>query len=579
MPDYLKKLASVLTEEDKEFLKKIYEPVAVAIPPSDAYNSLCVTDDGEIRCYGTLPTGLSPNDPKEPVYISSADCGLSWKMHKASPEEVGSCVKSPYSGRWLAPFLKDGQLYVRISEKGAGSTEFKEVKVGENSLDYRLPLALKSIKRWIIAANYKGHSAVYISDDDGESWHISELSPTDRFVMAPPHKGMRWENSGVEPTVLEMKDGSLIAVLRTSTDYHYISRSFDYGESWSKPVPTTFHSTLTNPCLLRLNDGRILFFYNNTRPLPEMELENVWPPLSEDEKNGVWEDVFTNRDSNCVAVSEDEGKTWQGFRELYLNELRNDCDFRSSGSNATGRDKSVHQFQAIELPFSKIMVQVGQHTLVRKIVIFDIGWLYEKKRSENFRCGMGSLSTQVYLKSVSGCYRDFSGHCAWNRTNGAVPVPDPSGDHTEAVLIRNTDDDRLFSNTQGIVWNFPASRRGNVRIDMFIMGNGIRVSLLDHWINPVDMTVSRYAQFTAELMKTDIHGSEIAEFSGYTVVIFSFDVNTGKAVVTADGSVVCEKTMNGKAPNGICYLHIQTLEINDDKFGTLIKRLDFSATD
>lgn len=64
------------------------------------------------------------------------------------------------------------------------------------------------------------------------------------------------------------------------------------------PAPTAFHSTLTNPHLLRLADGRILFFFNNTRPLPEQAKDDVWPPLSEDEKRGVWEDVFTNRDAN-----------------------------------------------------------------------------------------------------------------------------------------------------------------------------------------------------------------------------------------------------------------------------------------
>ena len=303
--------------------------------------------------------------------------------------------------------------------------------------------------------------------------------------------------------MLELNDGRLMAMLRTSTDYHYVSYSDDHGESWSRPAPTAFHSTLTNPHLLRLADGRILFFFNNTRPLPEQAKDDVWPPLSEDEKRGVWEDVFTNRDANCVAVSEDDGKSWFGFRELNLNSLRNTCDFRSSGSNASGRDKSVHQFQALELPMHKVLVQVGQHANVRRLILFDVDWLYETDRAEDFRCGLGALSTQVYLRSVSGGFRGFTGHCAWNRTNGAVPVPDPSGDHTEALLLKNTDDDRLLSNAQGAVWNFPAAFCGEVHVALSVRGAGLRLSLLDHWMNPIDLTVERYAQFTCVLHASD----------------------------------------------------------------------------
>lgn len=69
----------------------------------------------------------------------------------------------------------------------------------------------------------------------------------------------------------------------------------------------------------------------------------------------------------------------------------------------------------------------GQHPACRRLLIFDSAWLYETGRRENFRHGLDSVSTQVYLKSVSGNFRGVSGHCAWNRTNGAVLVPDPDG--------------------------------------------------------------------------------------------------------------------------------------------------------
>lgn len=572
MKDYIEKMQNMLNEEDTFFLKKIYEPTVVSKAPSNAFHSLCIMNDGEIRCYGEIDNP-SPHDSGTRVYISSRDCGLSWKMHLQMPNTLGVAVKSPYSDRWLAPEDQNGEMdAIRISEGGPDSTDFKCVYLDKKFGAYHLPIALRNKKRWIFATDYSRHSIVFISDDDGDSWKSVEIEETDHFELAPPHKGMRWENSGMEPSVTELTDGTLMMILRTSTDYHYVTYSKDFGNSWSKPVPTTFHSTLTNPELLRLKDGRTVFFYNNTRPLPETEKESYWPPLSRDEITGYWEDVFTNRDSNCVAFSEDDGKSWRGFRELYLNELRNTCDFRSSGSNASGCDKSVHQFQAIELPYNKIMVHVGQHDKIRKIMIFDMDWLYETKRSENFRFGMDNISTQVYLKSVSGGYRGFAGHCAWNRTNGAVMVPDPEGNHTEVLLIKNTADDRLLSNVQGMVWNFPAATKGKINITLDILGEGIRISLADHWINPADLTVNQYAQFSKVITRNDLSGE------GKREITVEYNTKTSSALFKEGDRIICTVDMQNSAPNGLCYLHLQTPSENGDVKGTQIKKFSFSKT-
>ena len=125
----------------------------------------------------------------------------------------------------------------------------------------------------------------------------------------------------------------------------------------------------------------------------------------EAEIQGKADDVFTNRDANHAAISEDDGRTWIGLREMGLNGIRNDADFRSKGANDDSLDKSIHQFEILELPYNKVMVVYGQHAYSRKIVIFDLDWLYETGRSEDFRLGSSSLSTQVYLKSIAGNFR------------------------------------------------------------------------------------------------------------------------------------------------------------------------------
>lgn len=567
-----------MTEADIAELKGIYEPTVVATPFSDALTDLALTADGELRCYGHRALDDEPEGKKQRVYIRSRDGGLSWKTVACSENALGAAVKSPWSDRWLAFFRKCETQHVGISTLGPDDENYtKVVSPVQNVGVFRQPFPIEQLKRWIIPIQFNDEaegcgdrSAVLISDDDGDSWRVVKIAQADKFEIKPPHKGPRWENSGIEPEIDMLSDGTLAMILRTSTDYMYICYSHDFGDSWSKPQPTTLHMTLTTPAFLHLRDGRQLIFFNNTQPLPELDKEKVWPPLGPNEQKGVFEDVFTNRDSSSAVISEDGLKSFIGFRELYLNPLRNRHDFRSFGGNGCGRDKSVHQFQALELPFNKVLVHIGQHCAVSRLVIFDVDWLYQKNRSENFRHGIESLSTQVYLKSVSGNYRGFTGHCAWNRTNGATLVPDPSGDHTEALLIKNTDDDRLFSNVQGAVWNFPAAKQGAVTAYVKVLGKGLRLSLTDRWMNPIDMTVADCAAFTTVITADQTAGD------GYTAVRVDFDTEKGTAVLTAGDSTVT-LSLGEPAPNGVCYLHLQTAAECGDGKGSLVKKLDMQA--
>ena len=65
-----------LSEEDEIFLKSIYEPRMVTVPPANGCQNMCVTPDGEIRIYGAI-NKKKHTAPGTLVYISSKDCGLS----------------------------------------------------------------------------------------------------------------------------------------------------------------------------------------------------------------------------------------------------------------------------------------------------------------------------------------------------------------------------------------------------------------------------------------------------------------------------------------------------------------------
>lgn len=76
----------------------------------------------------------------------------------------------------------------------------------------------------------------------------------------------------------------------------------------------------------------------------------------------------------------------------------------------------------------------------------------------------------MFVKSVSGCFmnKGIVGHCAWNRINGALLLPDPDGNGREVLQICRVRDERLVSDKQGAVWNFPTSNKGEVKLHVVL---------------------------------------------------------------------------------------------------------------
>jgi hypothetical protein len=292
--------------------------------------------------------------------------------------------------------------------------------------------------------------------------------------------------------------------------------------------------------------------------------------LTASEAAGLWEDVFTNRDANHAAVSSDDGLTWQGFREIALNAARDVSDFRSFASGLT-LDKSVHQFEALELPFGKILLAFGQAPASRRLVIFDPDWLLEKKRSEDFHSGLINVSTQVFVDSISGSHRPAPGHCSWNRTHGALLVPDPARDFTEVLHIVTPDDPRLFNRTQGVVWNFPAMKKGELALKLKVSGEPLRISLTDRWFNPCDETVDLYAQISFTLDK------EATAAAPWQEVKIVFDLLEKRCTLSLGDTPAYSLSLKGEAPAGLSYLILQNTSQEPDFKGTLVKFLSVES--
>ena len=344
-------------------------PYVTGIPPQNAYTGLVLLEDGEIRHYG----------PE--MYISSKDKGITWDTVSVSDGNFYG-KKDPLSGEYLRVFAGKNDSVFSIRSKGGIDGEWIKTLIDTNGAIMIKPVVYIDNGKRAIAAfhtKYRNGCGVYYSDNSGLTWIKSNQVNTPPHKAEGFHKGRRWNHGAVEPSVVELKDGRTWMLIRTAQDNLYESFSENKGETWSVPVPSRFYSTITMSTIQRLQNGSLLLIWNNTTPLPEVE-----------HSGDYWEDVFTNRDALHAAISDDDGKTWKGFREIYLNPLRNDSLMATSFGTMGSLDRSVHQSELIELDEDKVLISIGQHPKFRKILVLDLNWLYEKERFEYFSNGLAN---------------------------------------------------------------------------------------------------------------------------------------------------------------------------------------------
>jgi len=126
-------------------------------------------------------------------------------------------------------------------------------------------------------------SFCYYSDDEGRTWHISEGK------MDLPKRGAE------EPSIVQLNNGSLLAVVRTSLGAVYKGDSPDGGENWTKPVSTGIKAPASAPLLKRIpSTGDLLLICNHP-----------------DKPSG-----HGPRNPLTAAISEDEGETWGNIRDI-----------------------------------------------------------------------------------------------------------------------------------------------------------------------------------------------------------------------------------------------------------------------
>ena len=277
------------------------------------------------------------------TFTTSDDGGLGWsdpfKCRDVNGDPVGgggtSLVRLSGDGVGLAAICRDreqprrgahmlfwrsedgGKTWeapVRVTPPGLGVHAYQDVLLRTSSgrivlpvyaalgqstgpNDVEPPACGKLVKgQWVSTAAHffdPGFTASYVcySDDDGRTWLRNKDG--ELIILLDWNATYSYTN---EPSVTEVAPGELLMFMRTGLGRLFQAWSYDNGETWTRPQPTSLASS-TAPAQIRT--------------LPNGHLLAVWNQESEEEvKRGL------NRTRISSAVSRNGGSVWEFFQNV-----------------------------------------------------------------------------------------------------------------------------------------------------------------------------------------------------------------------------------------------------------------------
>lgn len=164
-----------------------------------------------------------------------------------------------------------------------------------------------------LESEMRTRSGAMLSNDNGLTWHNggdfdAEYEPASRDTG----RGV------VEPTMVELSDGSLFMLTRTGSDHLYQARSTDEGQTWGDVGPSPLRAHNAPACLCT---------------------------IEQDGQRGmlcVWDNAMV-RYPLCAAVSFDSGRTWSKPKEISDPDDKNEASYPGCTQAADGTIVAVWQ--------------------------------------------------------------------------------------------------------------------------------------------------------------------------------------------------------------------------------------------
>lgn len=349
-----------------------------------------------------------------------------------------------------------------------------------------------------------------LSDDGGYTWTKSRND-----VLQNDDPALHLESGAMEPVTIEMADGRIWMIIRTTTGRLFESWSTDHGDTWSSAEPTPFRSSNAPAALVALDRGRILMCWNHCKGEP-------FP-------NGV----SYARQSLVSAIRNEDG-TWEGFREIAHLDPTDEPDHSlcypwivalSGGRFLAG--------------FLKVHMSRWKDSLSFQLVRFDLDWLLARSS----RANLADIASEFSVTSSGVVARA-----------GCVSVARTATDQPAALT-----------------WNFPLASRGEVSLRMRLRRGfqGAALTLAETFLKPsnlqegmfrfrIEPDARVFVQYTNEREYAHLYGSETLPLESWFELALRWNSRRSWAVLSLNGKPIgtLPKLEEG---SGASYLRVAVL--------------------
>jgi sialidase-1 len=348
-----------------------------------------------------------------------------------------------------------------------------------------------------------------ISDDGGQTW---------RAGREPMYADVGTD----ETPIVELKDGRVWALCRNSSGCQYEAFSRDGGETWYDIRPSRFVSPSSPSGLKRLRDGRIMVVWNNS-----LKPKHVFNRL-----------VLT------AAISDDDGRTWHGYREIA----------RTNG--VAGPDGWVCYPWITQATDGTVIVTYSTADFKANILHVDPEWLMAGSLQEDFSTGLDRWITL--------------------HTQGTELVPHPTAADRRVLAMRKPNPEAA----SGASLNFPFGAKGEMKMRLRLENGfqGARCCLTDHFTWPEYAEEGRFGfavwangEIVEPLPAGELQSTGVKLTSGrWYGLTMTWDFEKRSCALAVDGQSVAELSQLSPAV-GVCYLRLWSAAQQTDNAGLLVE--------
>jgi len=244
-----------------------------------------------------------------------------------------------------------------------------------------------------------------------------------------------------------------------------------------------------------------------------------------------------------AAISEDDGRSWRGYREVAANPLAKEPP-PPDGDH--GVSYTVPALAADGHIVTSLSLGPGGGAYLLRL---DPEWLYRTTREDEFSGGLSAWQT-------------FG-------TRGVALAVHPGLPNRQVLAIRKPD----VNWPAGAVWNFPAGRRGKLRIHLMLLPGfgGALLGLTDHFSVPFDVEDQFHNVFNLDLLSGGAlkDGGRLG-LNHWHDITFSWDIDQRRCRVATDGREITSLTMR-RDTVGPSYLRLRSTVPGQDQSGMLVE--------